>query len=96
VFLLQDRQIRLQGAATYLAEDYAESIDIIAEGGVDASTMVTASFSLEYARDAFDAAASGEHIKVLVTGEDVALSRRPGVHRRRSAEGRFGTSCTRR
>ena len=73
-FILQDRQIRLQGAATYLSEDYLESTRIIASGGVDAETMITASFPLERVTDAFKAAASGEHIKVLITGKDVVLA----------------------
>ena len=72
-FVLQDRQVRLQGAATYVSEDYADAIDIIAAGGVDAEHLITASFPLEQTAEAFAAAASGEHIKVLVTGTGVTL-----------------------
>jgi threonine dehydrogenase-like Zn-dependent dehydrogenase len=73
IFLLQDRQIRLQGATTSVAEDYAEAMEIIASGAVDAGTMVTASFPLERARDAFAAAASGKHLKVLVTSDGLSV-----------------------
>lgn len=72
-FLLQDRQIRLQGAATYLSEDYAEAIAIIAAGGVNAVSMITATFPLEETADAFAAAARGDQIKVLLTGAGIQL-----------------------
>ncbi|WP_066041498.1 zinc-dependent alcohol dehydrogenase [Herbiconiux solani] len=72
-FILQDRQVRLQGAATYLSEDYADAIAIIAAGGVDAGHMITASFPLEQTPAAFAAAAGGDQIKVLLTGAGVEL-----------------------
>ena len=72
-FILQDRQVRLQGAATYLSEDYADAIAIIAAGGVDAGHMITASFPLEETPAAFAAAAGGDQIKVLLTGAGVEL-----------------------
>jgi len=72
-FILQDRQVRLQGSATYMSEDYAEAIRILASGAIDASTMITASFPLEETQEAFAAAESGDQIKVLVTGAGVVL-----------------------
>jgi len=74
-FRLQDRQIRLQCAATYMRENYEEAIRIIAPGGVDANQMITASFPLDSIVDAFAAVASGGNIKVLVTGDGVDLGR---------------------
>lgn len=73
-FLLQDRQIRLQGTATYLSDDYVDAIRIIGSGGVDALAMITAAFPLSAASEAFAAAETGAHIKVLITAEDVKLS----------------------
>lgn len=73
VFVLQDRQVRLQGSATYLSEDYAEAIAIIAAGGVNAEGMITSTFPLERAPEAFSSAASGDQIKVLITGSAVDL-----------------------
>ena len=64
---IQDRQIRIQGSATYLPEDYQRAIAIIESGGVSAADIVTAQFPLEQAADAFAASASGNEVKVLVT-----------------------------
>jgi 2-desacetyl-2-hydroxyethyl bacteriochlorophyllide A dehydrogenase len=73
--IVQDHQIRIQGSATYLPEDYQESIRLLQAGAVRASDIVTAIRPLEQAAEAFDLAASGEHIKVLVSiGEPSGLA----------------------
>lgn len=64
---IQDLQVRIQGSATYMPEDYATSIEIIRSGGVRAEDFVTSRFPLERAADAFAAASSGEQVKVVVT-----------------------------
>jgi threonine dehydrogenase-like Zn-dependent dehydrogenase len=64
--LMQDRQIRLQGSATYLAEDYAAAMRMIAAGAVRPEDFVTLITTLDDVEAAFAAARSGEHIKVLV------------------------------
>lgn len=64
---LQDRQIRLQGAATYVQVDYDTATEIIRSGAVRADDFVTASYPLEEAAAAFQAATTGEQIKVVVT-----------------------------
>lgn len=66
--IIQDQQLRIQGSATYLPEDYRESIEILASGGVRADEMITGVFDLEDAAAAFEASLSGDHIKVLVRG----------------------------
>jgi len=65
--IVQDHQIRIQGSATYLPEDYEESIRLLRAGAVRACDIVTAIRPLERVAEAFDFAASGEHIKVLVS-----------------------------
>jgi threonine dehydrogenase-like Zn-dependent dehydrogenase len=65
--LVQDHQIRIQGSATYLPEDYTESIQLLQSGAVHAPHVVTATLPLERIADAFRLSASGQHIKVLVT-----------------------------
>jgi 2-desacetyl-2-hydroxyethyl bacteriochlorophyllide A dehydrogenase len=65
--LVQDHQIRIQGSATYLPEDYAESIRLLQAGAVRAADIVTATRPMEKVAEAFDLSASGHHIKVLVT-----------------------------
>jgi 2-desacetyl-2-hydroxyethyl bacteriochlorophyllide A dehydrogenase len=64
---IQDKQVRLQGAATYLAEDYAEATEIIRSGGVSTDIMISNTFPLEQAAAAFAAATSGTEVKVLIT-----------------------------
>lgn len=64
--LVQDQQVRIQGSATYLPEDYRISTEMIVAGEVDATKMVTATYPLAQVAEAFAAAENGEHIKVLV------------------------------
>ena len=67
--VIQDREIRIQGSAMYVAEDVLRAIDLIRDHMVDAQRMVTATFPLEQAAEAFAAARSGEHLKVQVVSE---------------------------
>lgn len=64
--VVQDNQIRLQGSATYVHEDVARAIAILASGAIRAEDYVTRQFPLEQAHAAFAAAAGGTEIKVLV------------------------------
>lgn len=64
--LVQDSQIRIQGSATYLPQDYAESIRLLRAGIVDPADVVTAVRPLEQAADAFRDATDRRHTKVLV------------------------------
>jgi threonine dehydrogenase-like Zn-dependent dehydrogenase len=64
---VQDQQIRIQGSATYLPQDYTESIRLLQSAAVRSSDIVTATRSMEQVAEAFDLSASGRHIKVLIT-----------------------------
>jgi 2-desacetyl-2-hydroxyethyl bacteriochlorophyllide A dehydrogenase len=64
--LVQDRQVRLQGSATYLPEDYQESIELLRAGVVRPDEFVTAEFPLDDAAAAFAASAGGAHVKVVL------------------------------
>ncbi len=64
--IIQDHQIRIQGSATYLPEDYAESIRLLSSGAVRAADVVTDVLPLERVSEAFAMCASGDHGKVLV------------------------------
>ena len=68
--VVQDHQIRIQGSATYLPEDYAESIDLLERGLVRAADFITATRPLELVAEAFELSSSGHHVKVLVTVAD--------------------------
>ena len=63
---IQDLQVRVQGSITYLPEDYAAAIQIIADGGARPEDLVTLITSLDEVERAFDAARSGDHVKVLL------------------------------
>jgi threonine dehydrogenase-like Zn-dependent dehydrogenase len=65
--IVQDHQIRIQGSATYLPEDYAESAGLLGRGVIRASDFVTATRPLAQVAEAFELASSGQHVKVLVT-----------------------------
>ena len=64
--MIQDSQLRIQGSATYLPEDFADAIGLLTSGAVDVADLVTAVHPLDEAAAAFADAASGEHIKVLL------------------------------
>ena len=64
--IVQDREIRIQGSAMYVVQDVQRAIDLIGAHTVDARRLVTATFPLEQAADAFAAARSGDHLKVQI------------------------------
>jgi 2-desacetyl-2-hydroxyethyl bacteriochlorophyllide A dehydrogenase len=65
--IVQDHQIRIQGSATYLPEDYAESAGLLRREAVRTADFVTATRPLDQVAEAFELASSGQHVKVLVT-----------------------------
>jgi L-iditol 2-dehydrogenase len=71
--LLQDSQLRIQGSATYLPEDYADAMVLLRDGVVTAADFVTAIRPLSQAAAAFADAESGEHIKVLVKSGSIGV-----------------------
>jgi 2-desacetyl-2-hydroxyethyl bacteriochlorophyllide A dehydrogenase len=64
---IQDLQMRIQGSATYLPEDYQTAIEIILAGGVTAEDFITSRFPLDEVSEAFAASSGGEEVKVVVT-----------------------------
>jgi 2-desacetyl-2-hydroxyethyl bacteriochlorophyllide A dehydrogenase len=71
--VIQDHQIRIQGSATYMAEDYRESIKLLQTGAVRKQDLVTAVHGLDNAADAFADSASGKHLKVLITATPLTV-----------------------
>jgi len=72
--IVQDHQIRIQGSATYLPEDYAESIRLLLDGAVRAEDIVTATHEMPDVAEAFARSTRGADIKVLVVIDEVAFS----------------------
>ena len=71
--VVQDHQIRIQGSATYLPEDYVESIRLLVDGDVRVDDIVTAEVPLARVADAYALASGGEHVKVLVAVDEQLL-----------------------
>ena len=67
--VVQEYQVRIQGAATYCREDFHDATTIIAQPDFDAGRFVTATFPLRSAKEAFDAINSGQEVKILVEAE---------------------------
>lgn len=65
--VIQDHQIRMQGSATYLPIDFADSISLLLDGAISTDDIVTAELPLDQAAAGLDLASSGDHIKVLLT-----------------------------
>ena len=65
--IVQDHQVRVQGSATYLPVDYAESIALLQRRAIPVDEIITAVRPLEAVADAFEQSLGGEHIKILLT-----------------------------
>ena len=63
--------MRIQGSATYLPEDYADSIRLLQTARQDGRHRHRIP-PLEQVAEAFDLSLSGDHIKVLVTLGDAS------------------------
>jgi 2-desacetyl-2-hydroxyethyl bacteriochlorophyllide A dehydrogenase len=67
--VIQEYQIRIQGAATYRWEDFEEAAEIIGGDDFDADRFITATFPLPRAAEAFAAIAAGGEVKILVVAD---------------------------
>jgi 2-desacetyl-2-hydroxyethyl bacteriochlorophyllide A dehydrogenase len=63
---IQDSQLRIQGSATYLPDDFAEATRLLVDGVIQVGELVTARHPIGAAAAAFADAAGGAHIKVLI------------------------------
>lgn len=62
--IVQDREIRIQGTAMYTREDMLSAMRLIADGKVDAGSLVTRLLPLDDAAVGFAAADNGNEVKV--------------------------------
>jgi 2-desacetyl-2-hydroxyethyl bacteriochlorophyllide A dehydrogenase len=69
---IQDLQVRIQGSATYVREDYLEAIRLLEAGVVRAQDMITAQYPIGHAAAAFAEASSGRQVKVVLLPEELA------------------------
>ncbi len=61
---VQDREVRIQGSAMYVREDFVRAMDLVIAGAVTGDEIVTGSFPLDRAPEAFAAQAGTDHVKV--------------------------------
>ncbi len=61
--VIQEFQVRIQGAATYRGEDFRDAMEMIARPDFDARRFVTATFPLPRAKEAFNAINSGQEVE---------------------------------
>lgn len=67
--VVQDHQMRIQGSATYLTQDFAEAVDLLRREVVRPKDFITGVYALEDVVEAFSASTEGEHVKVVVTAD---------------------------
>ncbi|MGA2528410.1 MAG: alcohol dehydrogenase catalytic domain-containing protein [Acidimicrobiales bacterium] len=67
--VIQEFQVRIQGAATYRWEDFDDATAIIGGDAFDANRFITATFPLSSAAAAFAAISSGAEVKILVVAD---------------------------
>lgn len=72
--IVQDHQVRIQGSATYLPQDYAESIRLLRSGAVVVPELITGVVAMPDAAHAFALSAGGAHVKVLVAVDPAAAA----------------------
>ena len=65
--LVQDREIAVIGSLMYVHDDVRRAIDLLAGGAVAAEDLVTSTFPLERAAEAFAASIAPDQLKVLVS-----------------------------
>jgi 2-desacetyl-2-hydroxyethyl bacteriochlorophyllide A dehydrogenase len=63
---IQDAQLRIQGSATYLPDDFTEAMRLLSSGEVAVDDIITSVRPLADAAAGFADAAAGAHIKVLL------------------------------
>jgi L-iditol 2-dehydrogenase len=62
--MIQDREIAMKGALMYTSEDVVRAVELMRSGQIPVEEIVTATFPLTDFQAAFDAALSGDHVKV--------------------------------
>ena len=65
--LVQDREIAVIGSLMYVRRDVLAAIDLLAAGAVAAEDLITATFPLDRAAEAFAASIHPDQVKVLVS-----------------------------
>jgi len=77
--LVQDRELRIEGALMYVSQDFRTAMELIGSGVVVAAELISSVFPLREAAAAFAAARDPAQVKVLVrvSGQPVTATYQP-------------------
>jgi threonine dehydrogenase-like Zn-dependent dehydrogenase len=67
--LVQDKELKIQGSMMFVDEDFEAALSLVAKGRIPTEDLVTVTFPLEQAPEAFRLAGEGRHVKVHVIPE---------------------------
>lgn len=67
---LNSKEIDFKGIMHYTPSCFPDAIDLLARGVVDLEPLISVSFPLSQAQDAFEAVASGKYLKVLIKNQE--------------------------
>lgn len=66
-----NKELDVRGITRYTASCFPSAIEMLARGVVDIAPLITATFPMSRARDAFEAVAAGNDIKVIIRNQEV-------------------------
>lgn len=64
--LIQDRELLLAGNLMYVREDFEAAMEMLRSGTIPVDEIISVTYDLDHASDAFTASADPENVKVLV------------------------------
>lgn len=66
-----NKELDIRGITRYTPSCFPSAIDMLERGVVDLKQLITIKYPLSQSRDAFEAVASGKHLKVIVKNQEV-------------------------
>ncbi|CAK7231602.1 hypothetical protein SCUCBS95973_007972 [Sporothrix curviconia] len=68
---LTNKELDVRGITRYTASCFPSAIEMLGRGVVDLAQLITATYPLSQAKDAFEAVAAGNDIKVIIKNQEV-------------------------
>ncbi|KJR87602.1 L-iditol 2-dehydrogenase [Sporothrix schenckii 1099-18] len=68
---ITNKELDVRGITRYTASCFPSAIEMLGRGVVDIAPLITASFPMSRAKDAFEAVAAGNDIKVIIRNQEV-------------------------
>ncbi|CAK7270426.1 hypothetical protein SEPCBS119000_004085 [Sporothrix epigloea] len=67
---MTNKELEVRGIARYTASCFPSAIEMLGRGVVDLASLITARYPLSRAKDAFEAVAAGNDIKVIIQNQE--------------------------